>query len=215
MLLALFVCLHFSTFADTTDWKVWKQQKSLSISSRQSNIENFTEIKATAIVKSTLSGFLFFIQNVDNTPKWLTNAYKSEIIKVISTSEHIFTVNFSAIWPLKARYLQLHSKYQQNNDLSIEIELTDDFTIEDKTSNSVRAKVHHSHWLITPSLTENKEKQLTIEYTFIADSGGKAPRWLTDQLALKYIFKSMKKIRQQLPKSKWQLHQTSEIKELQ
>lgn len=214
-LLASLACLQFSAIANTTDWKVWKQQKTLSVSSRRSNIDNLTEIKATVMVKSTISGFLSFIQDLDNTPKWLTNADESEIIKVISATEHIFTVNFSAIWPLKARHLQLHSTYWQNNDLSVEIELTDDFTVKNKTDNSVRAKVHQSHWLIIPNLTESKEKQLTIEYTFIADSGGKVPRWLADQLALKSTLKSMKKIRQLLPESKWQLHKTSGIKELQ
>lgn len=120
-LLLLFVCLPFLTIANTVNWKVWKQQESLSISSRQSSIENLTEIKATAVVKSSLSGFLLFIQDVDNTPKWLTNAYQSQIINVISTNEHIFTVNFSAIWPLKARHLQLHSTFWQKKDLSVEI----------------------------------------------------------------------------------------------
>jgi hypothetical protein len=188
-------------------WKTWKQSKNLSVSSRVSTIDKLTEIKATATVNSSLSGFLLFIQDVNNTPKWLTNASSSKIIKVFSATEHIFTVNFTAIWPLDPRYSQLHSHYWQNSNLSVEIELEDDFSVDKEHSDAVRVKFYEGHWLLTPILNNKQQKQLIIEYTFIADSGGELPTWFTDQLALKSILKSMKKISHQLPQSKWQ-HQT-------
>ncbi|PHR85457.1 MAG: hypothetical protein COA59_00385 [Colwellia sp.] len=193
-----------TSFTPTSPWKTWKQYKNLSVSSRESTIDKLTEIKATALVNSSLSAFLLFIQDVDNTPTWLTNASNSKVIKHLSSTEHIFTVNFSVIWPLKPRYLQLHSNYWQNSDLSVEIQLKDDFSVDIEHSNAMRIKFYQGHWLITPILNNEQQKQLIIEYTFIADNGGELPKWFADQLALKSILKSMKKMSLQLPQSKWQ-----------
>lgn len=195
-------------------WKIWKESKYLSISSRNSTIDELIEIKATALVNSSLSGFLLFIQDVNNTPTWLTNASSSEVIKQLSSTEHIFTVNFSAFWPLKPRHLQLHSHYWQNDDLSVEIQLKDDFSMDIAHSNAVRVKFYEGHWLLTPILNNKQQKQLIIEYTFIADNGGEMPKWFADQLALKSTLKSMKKMSLQLPHSKWQQQTLPGITEL-
>jgi hypothetical protein len=195
-------------------WKTWKKSKSLSVSSRVSTIDNLTEIKVTAIVNSSLAGFLLFIQDVNNTPAWLANASSSKVIKQMSVSENIFTVEFTAIWPLEPRYLQLHSTYWQNSDLSVEIQLKDDFTLNIDHSNAVRVKFHQGHWLLTPIANTQQQKQLLVEYSFIADSGGEMPTWFADQLALKSILKSMRKLSLQLPQSKWQQQSIPNITEL-
>ncbi len=195
-------------------WKTWKQSNNISVSSRVSSINKLTEIKATALVNSSLSGFLLFIQDVNNTPEWLTNASSSQIIKQLSVTEQIFTVDFTAIWPLEPRYSQLHSHYWQNSDLSVEIQLKDDFSVDIAYSNAVRIKFYEGHWLLTPRLNNKRQKQLLIEYTFIADGGGEIPTWFVDQLALKAILKSMKKINLQLPQSKWQRQTIPGITEL-
>jgi len=203
-----------ASLTPTHPWKTWKQYKNLSVSSRISTIDKLIEIKATALVNSSLSGFLLFLQDVNNTPAWLTNASNSKVVKHLSPTEHIFTVNFSAIWPLKARHLQLHSHYWQNSDLSVEIQLKDDFSVDIEHSNAVRVKFYEGHWLLTPRLNNELQKQLIIEYTFTADSGGEIPKWLADQLALKSILKSMKKIILQLPYPKWQRQTIPGITEL-
>jgi hypothetical protein len=185
-------------------WTQWKKSTNLSVSSRVSTIDKLTEIKTTAIVNSSLSGFLLFIEDVNNTSAWLTNATSSKIVKQLSATDHIFTVNFSAIWPLKPRHLQLHSHYWQNDDLSVEIKLKDDFSIDIEHSDAVRIKFYEGHWLLTPIINNKRQKQLIIEYRFIADNGGEMPKWFADQLALKSILKSMKQMSQQLPQSKWQ-----------
>ena len=201
-----------------------KQHQNISLSSRLSTINNLTEIKATAVVNSSIAGFLLFIQDVKNTPNWLTNAKHSEIIKNISPTEHIFTISFSAFWPLAARRLQLHSRHWQNIDLSVEIQLTDDTSVVQKpltkkraaeNRSTIRILLHQGHWLLTPIKSKENKKKLLIEYSFIADSGGDVPQWLADQLALKSIWKTMKKIQLQLPKSRWQHQSIEGIEELQ
>lgn len=209
------VCIvKAATLPPELPWKKWKQSKHLTVSSRVSTINKLTEIKVTALVNSSLSGFLLFIQDVNNTPTWLTNASSSKVVKQLSTTEHIFTVYFSGIWPVKSRHLQLHSQYWQNNDLSVEIQLKDDFSVDIAHKDAVRIKFYKGHWKLTPILTNQQQKQLIIEYTFIADNGGEMPKWFADQLALKSILKSMKQMSLQLPQSKWQLQTIPGITEL-
>jgi len=214
LIISVSCTVHANSLTPELPWKKWKQSTRLSVSSRISTIDQLTEIKATALVNSSLSGFLLFLQDVNNTPAWLTNASDSKIVKHISTTEHIFTVSFSAIWPLKPRHLQLHSHYWQNKDLSVEIQLKDDFSVEVEHSDAVRVKLYEGHWLLTPTLNNQQQKQLIIEYTFIAESGGELPKWFADQLALKSILKSMKKLSLLLPKSKWQQQAIPGITEL-
>lgn len=217
-------------------WKVWKKNSQLSVSYRPASAFNkklsseLIEIKATAKVNSTLAGFLLFIQQVDNTQNWLVNASTSQIIKQISLNENIFFIKFLGLWPLKPRLLVLHSTYWQNDDLSVEITLSDEMSITDtrlikllaeEKKTFLRIKTHYAHWKITPqkikSIREkqdNPSRQLFIEYRFIADGVGDSPKWLADHLALKSIWKSMRNIKRQLPKDKWQAYSIDGITEL-
>ena len=159
-----------------TSWKVWKKNSELSVSYRPAIALNkklsteLIEIKATAKVSSTLSGFLFFIQQVDNTPNWLVNASASSIIKQISTNENIFLIEFLGVWPLKPRLLVLHSTYWQNNDLSVEIKLSDNNNIttanlipflSEDIQNFLRIKTYQAHWKITPKKVDVRGDEKT------------------------------------------------------
>jgi len=188
------------------------------------------EIKATAKVNSTLAGFLLFIQQVDNTSNWLVNASTSKIIKQISVSENVFYIKFLGVWPLRPRLLVLHSAYWQNDDLSVEISLSDDNSITDTKINKLlgedmhkflRIKTYQAHWKITPDKRNTAKlaeqtvpPPLLIEYTFIADGIGDSPKWLAEHLALKSIWKSMRNIKRQLPTSQWQESSIEGITEL-
>lgn len=216
-------------------WKLWKKHSSQSVSYRPITIagKQLIEIRATATVNSTISGFLLFIQEVSNTPNWLVNASESKIIKRYSAKENSFYIKLTKIWPLKPRILMLHSTYWQNNDLSIEIKLTDvnsRLAEESLLLNNIQladylqVKTYGAHWKITPKsqvandksryLAEKHQAEITIEYIFIADGRGDTPKWLADHLALKSIWKTMRNIRRQLPDKKWQQKSIEGITEL-
>jgi hypothetical protein len=221
-------------------WKTWKESSQQSVSYRSVTVDNSSdtdndiatrqliEIKATAKVNSSLSSFLLFIQDVENTPNWLVNANKSKIIKQYSATENSFYITLFKIWPMQARVLLLHSTYWQNPDLSIEINLVDDmfnlnepaeFIADLKLNEYLPVKIHSAHWKIIPTLIINNDKpqgqtELFIEYIFVADGRGDTAKWLADHLALKSIWKSMRNIRRQLPDEKWQQQTVKGITEL-
>ena len=223
----LLSCLQF-VYAAEIPWKLWKKNSSQSVSYRPTTIDNqanknLIEIRATATVHSSISGFLLFLQDVNNTPNWLVNASKSKIIKQYSTKESSFYIKLTQIWPLKPRILMLNSRYWQNDDLSVEINLTDakpaladDFIslVISNLDDFLQIITHSAHWTITPQLSEDESSEIFIEYIFIADGRGETPKWLADHLALKSIWKSMRNIRRQLPRDKWQQQTIKDITEL-
>ncbi|TWX65955.1 hypothetical protein ESZ36_16775 [Colwellia demingiae] len=227
IILLLFSCLHLA-YAAQVPWKLWNKSSSQSVSYRPAKIDTHTddkliEIKATATVHSSISGFLLFLQDVNNTQNWLINAGESKIIKQYSAKENSFYIKLTQVWPLEPRILMLHSTYWQNDDLSVEINLTDaeSALVNDFMSLAVsnlddflQIKTHSAHWKIIPKYSEEEGSEILIEYIFIADGRGDTPKWLADHLALKSIWKSMRNIRRQLPKEKWQQQTVEGITEL-
>jgi hypothetical protein len=217
-------------FANTSEnpWKLWNKSSTQSVSYRAAIIDNQTddkliEIKATATVHSSISGFLCFLQDVDNTQHWLINASESKIIKQYSAQENSFYIKLTKIWPLQPRILMLHSTYWQNDDLSLEIKLTDANAVSVKDymlsavsnlDDYLQVKVHSAHWKILPKRSEDESTEIVIEYIFIADGRGDTPKWLADHFSLKSIWKSIRNIRRQLPQEKWQQQTVKGITEL-
>ncbi|GAA0822086.1 START domain-containing protein [Colwellia asteriadis] len=207
-------------------WTVWEDNRHLSVSYRdaqlptQQSAAGLIEIQAKLSVESSLAGFLLFLQDVDNTPNWLKGAQESKILTHASASEQSFFVTFSKIWPLKPRLLLLHSRFWQNDDLSVDMSVTqlappENLTtaLDESIDDFFIVTIHHAHWKLTPKL-QGGSLRIAIEYTVIADGGGNAPTWLANHMALKSIWKSMHALQQQLPHSHWQSKKISNIKEL-
>lgn len=227
IVLLLFSDLHFAN-ASEVPWTLWKKNSAQSVSYRPAIIdgnidEELLEIRAKAIVHSSTAGFLSFLRDVNNTPDWLVNASTSKIIKQYSTQKNSFYIKLTQIWPFKPRILILNSTYWQNDDLSVEINLTDvnPALVKDYMTAHVsnlqeylQVETHSAHWKITPRWLENEGTMITIEYIFIADGRGDTPKWFADHLALKSIWKSMRNIRRELPKEKWQQQKIKGITEL-
>ncbi len=198
-------------------WQIWAEKQNITVSYRTDISTQLKEIKASIIVDSTLSAFLLFLQDINNTPNWLVNAQQNSLIKQPAENEHIFTIAFAKIWPFKKRLLSVHSIYWQNKDLSVEIALSEykKQRISIKTLEEfVLITLYKAHWKITPKLTPQGKTQLYIDYTFIADGAGNSPTWLANHFTLKSIYKSMKNLKAQLPNSVYQKQTLPSIIEL-
>lgn len=227
IVLLFYNSLHFAN-ASQVPWKLWKKNSSQSVSYRPAIIDNNTdtdliEIRSKVVVHSSISGFISFLRDVNNTPGWLVNVNESKIIKQYSAKENSFYIKLTQFWPFKSRILLLHSTYWQNDDLSVDIELIDikPALIEDymlshinNFNDYLQVKTHSAHWKITPKWSEDEGTTITIDYIFIADGRGDTPKWFADHLALKSIWKSMRNIRRQLPNEQWQQQNIKGITEL-
>lgn len=191
-------------------WKIWRSDNVIKISYRASNIKNLIEIKAQANLESTISGFIYFIEDLQKISNWLDNVKSAEMIRQFAANEHVFITRFRGLWPVSARNLVVHSRYWQNEDLSVEIAINDASHTIAQIQNSIRMQVISAHWHITPT----KPNHLAISYQFIVDPKGNIPLWLTKPITLNGIWSTLNNIREQLPDSKWQQYTKDNIQEL-
>ena len=192
-------------------WKTWRESQQLKVSYRPSGYKDLIEIKAQATLNSTLSGFIYFIEDLPNMPNWLDNAESAEILEQFTVSENIFITRFNGLWPVSAREMIVHSRYWQNEDLSLEIAVIDANDFIAKHKKAVRMKVHNAHWKLIPT----SANQINISYQFIVDPKGNIPQWLTKTMTRNGIWTTLNNLQEQLPKSHWQQKRKSHIQEIQ
>ena len=228
-ILALFLCLY-STLAVATQkptqtpaekssqaintsiqpWHIWRENNELIVSYRTSGYKDLIEIKAQAKLTSSIAGFIYFIEDLAQLHHWLDNAESAKIISQIAINENTFVTRFKGLWPVAAREMVVHSRYWQNEDLSVEISVEDASDVVIATEDAVRMQVLKAHWQIVPTTIN----QIAISYQFIVDPRGNIPQWITKPMTLNGIWTTLNNIREQLPNSKWQQKRRIDIKEL-
>jgi len=194
------------------NWQLWRASNTLSIEFRNIPHSDLIEIRAKAVIESSLSGTLLFLQQTKNIPQWLHNSSNSEIIKTISETENISLTHFDKVWLVKKREMIIRSHYWQNKDLSVEV------TIKDESKNyrqyqskkAIQINILSAHWLI-----KNRRKGIIeIEHRIIADPNGHIPKWLANRIALKSMWRTLINIENQLPGSHYQKEKLKNIQEL-
>ncbi|WP_191321700.1 START domain-containing protein [Colwellia sp. C1TZA3] len=211
LLISLLLLSHNVQANALSSWKVWQQNSDLSVLYRASQYNDVIEIKAQAKVNSSLAGFIYFIEDFKLAPHWLDNVESAKCISQISSEENVFITRFKGLWPISAREIVAHSRYWQNEDLSVEIAVKDAGDTIEKNQNVIRMKVLSAHWTIVPL----DNKRIAITYQFMVDPKGNVPLWLTKPITLNGIWTTLHNIQRQLPKSKWQQQVKSNIQEIQ
>jgi len=196
---------------DLSSWNIWKQNSEFSVFYRASQYDDVIEIKAQAKVNSSLTGFIYFIEDFKQAPHWLDNIESAKYISQSSSNENIFITRFKGLWPISAREIVAHSRYWQNEDLSIEIAVKDASHAIEKTQDVIRMQLLSAHWTIVPMSAD----RIAITYQFMVDPKGNIPLWLTKPMTLNGIWTTLHNIQSQLPQSKWQRLINEDIQEIQ
>lgn len=191
-------------------WVLSKKSTNTSVNYRNLKQSPLIEIKAEVIINSTLSGFLLFMQDTENSPTWLDNAVESKIIEELNPTTSVLMTRFAGFFLIKDRFMLIKNTYWQNKDLSIEIKSVNADMLNQEKLGGILIDVISAHWLITP-FSENK---LSVNYQFIVDARGNIPHWLVNKMALNSTWKTLENLRQQIPHSKWQKRTLPHIKEL-
>jgi hypothetical protein len=195
---------------DLSSWNIWKQNSELSVFYRASQYDDVIEIKAQAEVNSSLAGFIYFIEDFKQAPHWLDNVESAKCISQSSSNESVFITRFKGLWPISAREIVAHSRYWQNEDLSIEIAVKDASNAIEKNQDVIRMHLLGAHWTIVPMTAD----RIAITYQFMVDPKGNIPLWLTRPITLNGIWTTLQNIQSQLPQSKWQRQVNDDIQEI-
>jgi hypothetical protein len=193
------------------NWQLSKTSDTLSIEFRNIPHSDVIEIRAKALIESTLSGALLFLQDTKSISKWLHNSSKSKIIKNISATENISVTTFDAFWLFKNREMIIRSRYWQNDDLSVEVTINDESKnySQYKSKETIQINIISAHWTIK----KRSNGMIEIEHTVSAEPNGFIPNWLAIRIALKSMWKTLVNIENQLPSSGHQKQQLPNILE--
>lgn len=194
-----------------SNWTLWRESDNLSVYYRQFEDTKLIEIKAHAILKSRLSGFLLFLQDYPLIPAWLDNAKESYLITQISDTENLFMTLFKGVWPVSERAMVIRSRYWQNADLSVELSVEDANHQVANRDDLGRINIVKAHWLLSP-ISEGK---LKIQHTMVADPMGNVSLWIANKVALRSMWKTLQALEDQLTLSPWQQMPIPGIKERQ
>jgi len=226
LLLSVFICPFSTVLAkeavNNNDWNIWKSTENSRISYRKLTHSPLIEIKAQTTIESTLSGFMYFMQDTQNIAQWLDNAINSEIVEIITPTTIVVKTEFDGFWLVNNREMLVKSHYWQNDNLSIEITVENantslkheapsiTTTKEIKNNaNTIMIDVISAHWLITPIENNN----IVIEYQFIVDPKGSIPHWIANKLTLSSTWQTINNINHQVPSSPWQNKTLENIRE--
>lgn len=205
----------FSVIAEESEpyfrWKNWRQKPDLQIQYRDRE-DSLIEIHASFSATSTLSGFLFFIQDLDNVQSWVAQSKKAEYLEIFSSNEFVFKTQFSPVWPISERHLIVRSSHQQLSDGTIKINLEDVSELYPSGNEDVvTAKLIAGSW----SIKATGSDKLEGDYKLVIDPMGDVPLWLAKQASLSNMWDTLVNLQSQLPTSKWQAFQAPFIKEWQ
>lgn len=166
----------FAASAQTSDGWVLKNEKS-GIKVYYRKTADVYELKLITSIKSSLSGLVTLLSEVDNYPKWGYKVSESRLLSQISPLESVYYSKLDFPWPLEDRDIIMHNKMVQD-PASKKITATSVATPRYLPENDgvVRIENARTTWTIVPGTGG----WLYVEYYIYSDPGGNLPDWLVN-----------------------------------
>jgi hypothetical protein len=177
ILLILLICsVTISAKAQKQDGWVLKNEKS-GIKVYYRNTADVYEIKLITSIKSSLSGLVMLLSEVDNYPKWGYKVIESKLLSQTSAHESVYYTRLDFPWPLDDRDVIMHNRWQQDpvSGKVVASSVAMPSYIDEKTG-IVRIKNARTNWMIMPGTGG----WLYVEYYIYSDPGGGIPDWLVN-----------------------------------
>ncbi|MBD1574934.1 START domain-containing protein [Vibrio sp. S11_S32] len=175
-------------------WQLYKEQDGIRISQFE-HPNGLVEIRAIMQVNTSLSGFLYLLQDVDNAPQWLDNVYRTQVLEQINSKENIVYTQFSAPWPAQDRDMVTYSYFSQLDREHFILVIEDATAFLPPQEGYIRITDVKAKW----QLQKLASGKTHIIYTAFADPGGALPDWLVNDLARKGAMNTFIALRQRLP----------------
>lgn len=175
-------------------WQFYKQEDGIQISQFEHQ-DGLIEIRAVMNVSSSLSGFLYLLQDVKNAPQWLDNVFRTQVLEQISARKNIVYTQFSAPWPAKDRDMVTYSYFFQNSADDFHLVIEDASSFLPQQNGYLRITKVQATW----TLQKIESGKVSITYTAFADPGGALPDWLVNNLARKGAMNTFKALKVRLP----------------
>jgi ribosome-associated toxin RatA of RatAB toxin-antitoxin module len=165
-----------------------RSRNNVSIYSRQLDSGDKMEMKAEAVVETSLSNLVAIISDVDYYPNWMYRCSESRIIDKISETEFYYYLVTTVPWPVSNRDMVIHVKLNQDETTGVvEVDLQGVPDYMEDIPGFVRVQVFQGKWIMKP-LTGGKIK--VIQKLLVAPNG-EMPMWMVNLAAIEGPYGTM------------------------
>ena len=197
LLLFIFFSLTKSSFADSTDWVLQKNENGITVYTRIAEGTHLKEVRVVNVVESSLSALVALLLDAKNYPNWIYACSEASVLKDINKQEQYQYQVTDVPWPVSDRDVASHFKIEQDSTTNI-VSVTNTGQPEYIPSKEDRVRVPHfqSNYKFTP-LGNGKVK---VEFELYVDPGGSVPDWLINANIVTAPYKTTLALIKQLPK---------------
>lgn len=186
--------------ARMSDWKLSLSKGNINIYTRPNPDSGIKEVRITTEIKSTLTGLMTILGDVQGYTDWVYKCSASKRLKTISEQEFYYYTQTDMPFIIKDRDLVVHSKQWQDPNGVVHSRSSAVPNFIPAIDNMVRVKYFESNWKITPY----DDGTLTIDYTVKTDPGGNIPVWIINLAVTKGPLNTMEKLIENVQQEKYQ-----------
>lgn len=172
------------------DWKLVKDTDGIQVYTRMAENSKFKEIRIQALFKANIDTLFNKLNNPDTYTDWVYKCTQGKILEKKNDQEfHYYTVS-NLPFPAKNRDMVVKCKQWVDEDgtkYSHSVAAPDFIPTN---NNLVRIPHFVSNWKIIPLANG----MIQVDYTALADPGGKIPIWMVNLAVSAGPFKTMKKL---------------------
>ena len=104
----VFSCFYFLPFAqNSNDWTLKNDKNNVKVFYRKTS--DIYELKLITSIKSSLSGLVTLLSEVENYPKWGYKVSESKLLSQPSAQESVYYSKLDFPWPLDDRDIIMHN----------------------------------------------------------------------------------------------------------
>lgn len=206
-----FLCAQpLSVQAQTEPAWVFKNEKD-NVKVYYRRTSDVHEIKLVSSIKTTLSGLVHLLGEVEMYPSWGYKVMESKVIEKISDTEMYYYSRLDFPWPFNDRDIVMHTKLVQDPETRAII-ATSTAVSHDKVpvkKDVVRITNAKTTWKIWPGTSG----WAYIEYYIYSDPAGNMPDWVVNMAIDMGPRETIKRMRNILKKPEYQAVRLAHIRE--
>ena len=187
--LMCFACAVKAEIYSESDWQIWRQHNSLSVSFQRAKNSDDLVIRAQLELDAiSPQHILNWISQPEKIAQWMTFIDEIKTVEAHEQTKVTTLFNFKAVWPLAKRQMILTSEFQftEHGFKISSVDAQQDFS---HLLTYTIVSVPYSQWEVQQD--ENKQTSL-LTYTSVTKLNGDTPNILTEKMVLRSIWQSFK-----------------------
>jgi len=187
--------------AQDGEWKCIKKSDSICVYSKKSSHSNFLIVKAETEIKTSLSSIVALFLDIKNHKNWVYLNKKAKLLSKKNDFEWFLYSQTDAPWPVNDRDIITHARLSQDKKTKVVTlygEAVPDYIPKDP--HHVRIPYAQAQWQMVPE----KDGWVKVIFILSIDMGGTLPQWIVNLNAAKGPFETMRNLRKEVKKKKYQ-----------